>query len=104
MRYEDLQANPRKAFTGLVRFLKLPAKSKQVEQAERFSRFKVLADQEAADGFVERPVHATRFFREGRTGGWRDHLSPAQAERLLTDHREVMAATGYLKPDGSPRF
>lgn len=104
MRYEDISANPRKAFTRLVRFLKLPANAGRIDLAERFSRFKVLADQEATDGFVERPAAAERFFREGRKGGWRGALSSEQAERLVADHREVMSALDYLKADGTVRF
>ena len=34
--------------------------------------------QEDAEGFKEKPRQATRFFREGRAGQWKDALSSAQ--------------------------
>ncbi|MCB9948559.1 MAG: sulfotransferase domain-containing protein [Rhodospirillaceae bacterium] len=104
MRYEDMLAQPAKAFGRLVTFLKLPKNKARLDKAIRFSSFKVLSGQERQDGFVERSAQADRFFREGRAGGWRSVLTPDQAGRIVEQHRETMDRFGYLAPDGSPRY
>ena len=104
MRYEEMIASPAKSFGRLVAFLKLPKDKARLDKALRFSSFKVLADQERRDGFAERPASADRFFRQGQVGGWRQVLTDAQAERIVSDHHAMMLQFGYLAPDGSPRY
>ena len=50
---------------------------------------------EAASGFREAPRHGTPFFRAGRAGDWRNHLSAGQVQRLCATHGSVMARFGY---------
>jgi hypothetical protein len=50
---------------------------------------------EDARGFTERPKAAARFFREGRAGSWKDHLSPPQRDAISLNHREQMERFGY---------
>lgn len=102
LRYEDMQADPVAAFTGAVRFLGLPDDPVRIEKAIRFSDFGELARQEAEKGFCERPVSAVRFFRQGKSGSWRDRLTPEQVARIVADHGEVMRRFGYLDADGRP--
>lgn len=101
IRYEDVQANPRKAFLRLVRFLKIPATTRQIEQAVRFSAFSELAKQESLGGFIEKPPKASKFFRQGKIGAWKHHLSAHQAATIVETHRDIMGRLGYLKPDGT---
>ncbi|HZX32077.1 MAG TPA: sulfotransferase domain-containing protein [Rhodocyclaceae bacterium] len=102
LRYEDMQADPVAAFTGAARFLGLPDDPVRIAKAIRFSDFSELSRQEAEKGFYERPSHAERFFRQGKSGGWRDRLSPEQVARIIADHGEVMRRFGYLDADGQP--
>jgi len=102
IRYEDMQADPLSTFTAAAAFLALPHDAERVSKAIRFSRFDELARQEADKGFRERPQHAERFFREGKSGGWRDKLTPGQVERTMADHSEVMRRFGYLDAQGDP--
>ncbi len=102
LRYEDMQADPVAAFTGAARFLNLPDDPVRIEKAIRFSDFQELARQEAENGFYERPPHIERFFREGKSGDWRDKLTSAQVERIVADHGDVMRRFGYLDADGRP--
>lgn len=105
IRYEDMARNPGKAFRGAIKFLGLPLEAPRLKNAIRFSSFKTLAQQEKAGGFVEAvPVDNRVFFRKGKVGDWRNHLSAAQADRLIEDHHEVMAEHGYLTKDGRPVF
>lgn len=102
MRYEDMLADPFKAFGGLARHLLLDATPGQLAQAIEHSSFERLQAQETKDGFIERPKAAQRFFREGRAGQWREQLAPAQIERIIRDHGGQMQRFGYLSDDGKP--
>lgn len=104
MRYEDMLKRPVKTFGALGRFLGLPNDPARLKRAIRFSSFRELKRQEAAGGFVEaRPDGKARFFRQGKTGGWRAALDAGQVERVVTAHGEVMAEFGYLAKDGTPK-
>jgi hypothetical protein len=100
VRYEDLLADPRKGFAGVVDFLGLKPPDWRFETAIANASFKVLAAQEKADGFAERSPHQAKFFRSGRAGAWRRKLTRAQITRIVADHRDQMARFGYL-PDGA---
>ena len=105
IRYEDMARKPDKAFRGVIKFLGLPLEVPRLKKAIRFSSFDTLAKQEKASGFVEAvPIYNRRFFRKGKVGDWRNHLSEAQAARLIEDHHEVMAEHGYLTKDGRSVF
>uniref|UniRef100_UPI0025CD8979 sulfotransferase domain-containing protein n=1 Tax=uncultured Thiodictyon sp. TaxID=1846217 RepID=UPI0025CD8979 len=86
LRFEDMLADPVPTFTRAARFLGLPDAPERVEKAIRFSSFSELLRQEEEQGFRERPQHAERFFRQGRSGGWRDTLTAGQVERIIADH------------------
>ena len=102
MRYEEMTAAPLKVFSDLVRFLGLPADMGRLTRAVQFSDFKELSRQEQSIRFVEsRPDGKTKFFREGRSGQWRELFSPAQIDRLTEAHRPVLLELGYLAADGS---
>ena len=96
VRYEDLLERPVSTFKSIVETLGLPFTADRLNRAITFSSFKELSGQERRDGFTERPPHSERFFREGRSGTWRDDLTPRQIDRLTDAHREVMASLGYI--------
>ena len=60
-----------------------------------FAAFSRLQEQEARDGFLERYQRCRRFFRSGRSGDWRRHLSAAQAQWITRRHGAVMRVCGY---------
>jgi hypothetical protein len=97
LRYEDMLAGPEAAFGGLIRFLGQEPPPERLSRAVRFSDFAVLRAQEQARGFIEQPARSSgAFFRAGRTGQWREMLSPAQIARIERDHGAVMHRFGYL--------
>jgi len=104
MRYEDMRARPFETFSAAVRFLNLPADDSRIRAALDAARFERLREEEEREGFVEKPLQATQFFREGRVGGWRQHLSEPQAERIIADHRAMMQRLDYLDRDGRARY
>jgi hypothetical protein len=102
MRYEEMTAAPLKAFGDLVRFLGLPPDMDRLKRAVAFSDFKELSRQEGNVRFIEsRPDGKSKFFREGRSGQWRELFSQAQIDRLVEAQRPVLLELGYLAADGS---
>jgi len=95
LQYEALLADPLGQIPRLAAFLGIPADAQAIGRAASACGFDALRSNEEAAGFVERPKHANRFFRQGRAGAWRQGLSPAQAARLVADHGVMMARLGY---------
>jgi len=96
LRYEDMLAAPTRTFGAVVRYLGDGPNPARLEKAIAFSRFEVAAAQEARTGYnANAPQAATAFFRNGKAGGWRDVLTPAQCARIEADHGEMMQKAGY---------
>ncbi len=85
MRYEDMLANPEKAFRSLLGFLRVPIGDGQLRRAIRESSFKALQRQEKELGFRERPTGMDKFFASGKSGTWREVLTPAQVARIRSE-------------------
>jgi len=102
VRYEDLLADPVAQFGAVARFLQLPDDDASLRRAVEASRFEELSRQEEASGFRERSHQAERFFRKGRSGGWREELDATQVARLVAVHGAVMQRYGYLDAEGRP--
>lgn len=100
MRYEDMLADPRKAFRALARFMRIEADAARIDRAADNASFEKVRAMEAAGGFVERTPAQERFFRAGRAGEWREVLKPTQVEALVGAHRAQMARFGYLPQEG----
>ncbi|MGE5768306.1 MAG: sulfotransferase domain-containing protein, partial [Bacteroidota bacterium] len=94
--YEDLLADPVDQFGRVARRFGIAKDAARIRKAVEFSSFKQLQTLEAEQGFVERSTHSERFFRSGRSGGWRDKLTAAQVKRIETDHAAQMKRFGYL--------
>lgn len=105
MRYEDMLAEPSETFAALAGHLLIDFTGRQLTSAIENSSFARLQAQERKNGFRERPPTADQnFFREGRAGGWKDILTPAQVERIVRDHGEQMQRFGYWPPEpAAPR-
>lgn len=99
MRYEDMRADPERAFGALAEFLLLNPGNNELTRAIEASSFDKLRQMEEAAGFYEKPEAAERFFRKGKVDEWREALSEDQVARIVADHREQMERFGYL-PEG----
>jgi hypothetical protein len=96
LRYEDLTADPRSFFGGVVKFCGLGDDEDRVARAVAFSSFAELRRQEAAAGFRERSAASNgAFFRRGQAGSWHDELPAELAERLTGAHHQTMRRFGY---------
>jgi Sulfotransferase domain len=90
---------PIEMFRGLCRHLLLDPNDTQLARAIELSSFEQAKAQEAERGYRERPNRSKAFFRAGRAGQWREHLSREQIRRIVNDNREQMARFGYV-PEG----
>lgn len=95
LRYEDLLAQPAARLTALARFTGQPVDADLIERTVAATSFQNLQTAEAQSGFQERGRKQRTFFRQGRAGAWRQGISAEQADRLWTDHHEVMTRLGY---------
>lgn len=96
LRYEEMLADPMKIFGGLARHLLLKPKPEQLQLAIDRSSFESLKEQEAREGFREKPDKAERFFREGKSEQWREKLSRRQVRQIVSVHHKQMQRFGYL--------
>jgi hypothetical protein len=95
MRYEDMLREPERAFGAVTRFLGLNPRRERLLKAIEQSSFRNMQEQESRKGFEERSDKSERFFREGRAGQWREVMTPAQIEAIVTAHRQQMTRFGY---------
>ncbi len=101
MRYEDMIANPFRAFGGLARHLLLRPTAEQLGKAIERASFKNLQEQEKKGGFREKPEKAEKFFREGKSGTWREQLNRRQIRRIVQAHHVQMRRFGYITDEVS---
>jgi hypothetical protein len=95
MRYEDMNQRPEETFGGLVQFLRLPVGRDRLLRAIEHSSFKSLRKLEEGMGFQERSTASKRFFRQGKAGAWRNVLTPAQVQAVVSFHEKQMRRFGY---------
>ncbi len=68
VRYEDMVERPLDTFAQAARFLGLTAPDDRLRDALDKASFERLRDEEARDGFVEKPYRMERYFREDASG------------------------------------
>ena len=96
VRYEDLHEDPQTHFSKILDFLGAPVDPARRDRAIAASTFSELRRQEDAGGFAEKSEGGTRFFRAGKTGGWREALDDMQVARL---HRSFEPTLRKWYPD-----
>ncbi len=97
MRYEDMLRSPVDSFTRLVRFLNLGVSRSRIKSTVKATSFESLRRQEEQKGFAERSAPQKRFFRQGRSGVWRNALSAGQVAAITSCHEAMMRKFDYLE-------
>jgi aryl sulfotransferase len=95
VRYEDMHGHPHATFAAVADFLGLPSDRERIAATVEAASFARLQAQERATGFIEKPIQAAAFFREGSIDGWRRTLLPEQAARIVDANEAVMRRLGY---------
>lgn len=99
LRYEDMLSAPERSFGRLAAFLRVKPSPAQLARAIEKSSFAEMARQEELNGFNERPPAAEKFFREGKSGQWKEALSQSQISAVVSAHAPMMMRFGYLAED-----
>jgi len=95
VRYEDMHREPHATFAAVAAFLGLPSDRERIAATVEASSFARLQAQERTTGFIEKPIQAAAFFREGSIDGWRRTLLPEQTARIVDANEAVMRRLGY---------
>jgi hypothetical protein len=104
VRYEDMINDTFSTFRSAVDFIGLNKDDNQIQDAIQKSEFSVLAKQEKEDGFREKMIKSTAFFRKGKIGDWRNHLNNELANEIISKNREVMQRLGYIDSNNELTF
>ncbi|MCW3847396.1 sulfotransferase domain-containing protein [Sphingomonas sp. LB-2] len=96
IRYEDMLADQPGALRRMAERIGWDAPDAAVARAVELTHFEQLAAKERREGFMERAAKAKRFFHTGKSGTWREVLSPEHTARIEREHGEMMARFGYL--------
>lgn len=97
IRYEDMLADTAKALRQVLGFAlpDQPIDEPRLAAAVKGTAFETLKQAEEQNGFRERTSKQDRFFRNGKAGDWRNHLTAEQAVRICNQHRAIMDRLGY---------
>lgn len=96
VRYEDMLSKPVKTFGQVAKFLGVRPPKKRLLKAIKFSSFKELEKQEQVKGFREKSDKGARFFRQGKSGQYKNILTTKQIDRIKSDHHNQMSSLGYV--------
>ena len=94
VRYEDLLDDPHEEFSRVIKQTHFEYDSDRLSRAIERCSFDRLRAAEDEDGFKEKRG-GDHFFRVGKSGQWRDRLTPGQIHRIEEQHCELMMAMGY---------
>jgi len=109
IRYEDLHANTAAVLREALDFLGTSFDCEEeaqdaIARAVRHADFSRLQQQEKERGFREQWYGAEptseKFFRRGRIGDWRHHLSRSHVQCIEDAHGETMKRFGYVLERG----
>lgn len=98
VRYEALHHDPVRTLTDAVAFCGVSLSEADALRAVAFADFGGLRSQEDGEGFREAPIfndESARFFRNGKSGGWRDELSVEQVRAVEAAHGQTMQQLHY---------
>ena len=92
IRYEDLLTTPDRVLDRVCQWLDVETAPETLAACIQASDFKTLSG-----GRSRGEEDQSSFFRSGTAGGWRDHLSAAEADAYWTQAGDEMTALGYAR-------
>lgn len=95
IRFEDLIRDPKLMVRKLYRFVGYTHNEALLCEAVEANNFQSLCGLEKSGQFEERSIDGHQFFRAGRVGDWKRHLSSSQVESIIVHHGDVMQHFGY---------
>lgn len=101
VRYEDMLHHSFATFKRVVDVLGWEKSDTDIEKAIRVSDFKNLRSVEESSGFKEKPSGTRQFFRQGKSGQWKNEITIAQAQLLVDRHFYTLLEHGYIDEHGN---
>lgn len=101
VRYEDAAADPTQTFMRLGRFLGFRTSAEDVAKAADAVAFEKAQRLEAERVEKHGRQREGTFFRQGRSGGWKEALSEKQVDMIVSAHGETMRRFGYADAAGA---
>jgi hypothetical protein len=113
LRYEDLRARPEATLADLLAFMGTPGEPAEIAEAVAFASFENMQKMEQRRTFwlsggrmVARDRNNPDSFkvRRGKVGGWRDHFTADEVERIeALVARDLNPVFGYQAESATPR-
>jgi glycosyltransferase involved in cell wall biosynthesis len=104
IKYEDLIANPKKTFERVESFIELPKAewSKLPDfNAMRSGKPMYGGTSKMSDPKFNPDEFAQKFFRKGKSGGWKEEMPQHYQDLFWNHHGDMMERLGYAKRQGS---
>ena len=95
IRYEDLLLNKDFIFKHLLDQLKIEYDHERFSRAIEKTDFDHLKQSEQEHGFREKPMQAPSFFRQGKSGIYKEYLTSQQIQQVVHMHESTMNKYGY---------
>lgn len=97
LRYEDIRLQAAGQLGKICEFLKLPVDAERIATAIEQNSLQAMREKEQQSAFMQQRARdpGTPFVREGKSGGWRERLAPADLELLLDRCGPVLSRLGY---------
>ena len=99
VKYEELHRSATETTAYMLNDMGVKVDQAKVARAVELSSFERLKTLENNDGFAEKSRHSDSFFREGKSGGWKDILTKDQIDRIVGPNYQQMKRFNYL-PEG----
>ncbi|MES2796085.1 MAG: sulfotransferase domain-containing protein [Bacteroidota bacterium] len=96
LKYEDMLASTFAVFKNILEKLDLKYSDEEIQKAIEATSFEKLSKQESEKGFKEKNPSSPKFFNTGKSGTWKEKLTEAQINRIITDHGVVMKSLRYI--------
>lgn len=101
IKYEDMLHDGLATFTKVVDYVGLDYSQEQIAAAIEEVSFNKIQQQEQKSKFKETPSVAERFFRNGKSGGWRNEITEEHVNRIIDCNYEVLLKYGYIDKEGA---
>lgn len=95
VKYEDLLESPQEKFLSILKHMGVPQIESHAYYAMGASSFDSLRAQEDESGFREKTEHQDKFFRQGKSGVWKEVLTDKQRDLIQTEFGSTMERFGY---------
>lgn len=101
IRYEDMLNDSFATFNKVVKCIGWEKTNEEIEKAISVSDFKNLRSVEEQAGFREKPKETKHFFRQGKSGQWKNEITPEQAKTLVDRHFYTLLELNYIDAAGN---